>query len=131
MTDRQPIVNATTAPLTNVLRFGALVDACVQRPRHLPGIGVFYGHSGFGKTWSAVHAAHRTRARYVECGESWTKLRFLRALAEELGVSQRGTGPDLVERIIIAVCRVWPRGLEFRWWRGCHAALRRAIRLQL
>lgn len=104
MTDRQPIVNATTAPLTNVLRFGALVDACMRRPRHLPGLGVFYGHSGLGKTWSAVFIANRddVRALYIECGESWTKLRFLRALAKELGVSQRGAGPDLVERIIIA-----------------------------
>ncbi|WP_299440243.1 ATP-binding protein [uncultured Rhodospira sp.] len=102
MTDKQPTVNATTAPLTNVLRFGALVDACVQRPRHLPGLGVFYGHSGLGKTWSATHAAHRTRARYVECGESWTRARFLSVLAVEVGVDGRGRAADVVDRIIMA-----------------------------
>ncbi|MQX36853.1 AAA family ATPase [Roseospira navarrensis] len=102
MTDRQPSVNATTAPLGNVLRFGALLDACIQRPAHLPGLGVFYGHSGYGKTWSAVHAANKTRARYVECGESWTRARFLAAVAVEVGVDGHGRAADVVDRIILA-----------------------------
>jgi len=102
MTAHRIEVNATTAPLTNVALFGGLVDRLINRPRHLPGIGLFYGFSGLGKTWSATHAAHRTRARYIECGESWTKGKFLKALAIEVGVEPRGTAADLVERIIMA-----------------------------
>lgn len=102
MTTPKVEVNATTAPLTNVALFGELVDRLVGRPRHLPGIGLFYGFSGLGKTWSAVHAAHKSRARYIEAGESWTRGKFLKALAIEVGVDPRGTAADLVERIIMA-----------------------------
>jgi len=102
MTAQRIEVNATTAPLTNVALFGELVDRLLNRPRHLPGLGVFYGFSGLGKTWSATHAAHRYRARYIECGQSWTRGKFLTALAIEVGADPRGTAADLVERIIMA-----------------------------
>jgi len=102
MTTQRIEVNATVAPLTNVALFGGLVDRLVNRPRHLPGIGLFYGFSGLGKTWAATHAAHKARARYIEAGQSWTRGKLLRALAIEVGVDPRGTAADLIDRIIMA-----------------------------
>lgn len=93
----------TTAPLTNVALFSGLLAKLIDRPPHLPGIGCFYGYSGYGKTWSARYGANKRRAFYLECGESWTKLKFLRALLSELGVAPRGTAADLVDQAVIAL----------------------------
>ncbi len=96
-------VNGTTAILTNVTLFSELVNRIMTRPAHLPGIGVFHGFSGYGKTFSAIYAAHRTRAYYLEVGESWTKAKFVRQLLIELGRDPRGTVADMVELAIQAL----------------------------
>lgn len=91
---------ATTAPLRNVALFAGLVDQVVNRPRHLPGFGVFHGFSGYGKTRAAVYAANKHRAYYVEVGESWTRRTFCQALLTELGLRAKGSVPDMVQQII-------------------------------
>jgi hypothetical protein len=88
------------APTRNVLQFSTLAERVCNRNPDLPGIGIFYGFSGFGKTRSAEYSAHKQRAFYVEVGESWTKKFFLQRLATEIGVSDKGSIPIIVERII-------------------------------
>jgi DNA transposition AAA+ family ATPase len=95
-----PNVNRTIAPLKNVSLFTALVDRVMNRSPHLPGMATFHGFSGFGKTFSATYAANTYRAYYVEVGESWTKKKFCQSVLTEMGLNDRGTIPDLVERII-------------------------------
>lgn len=95
-----PTVNRTIAPLKNVSLFTALVDRVMNRSPHLPGMATFHGFSGFGKTFSATYAANTYRAYYVEVGESWTKKKFCQSVLTEMGLSDRGTIPDLVERVI-------------------------------
>lgn len=90
----------TIAPLRNVVLFDELLDRVVSRRKHLPGLGVFYGFSGLGKTFSATYGAQRHRALYVEVGESWTKAAFCKALLTELGVRPRGTTADMINAII-------------------------------
>ncbi len=87
-----------TAPLTNIALFTGMMDRLMNRPAHLPGLGVFYGFSGYGKTRAAIQGAIKYRCLYVECGESWTKARFLRAVLGELGMPTKGTAATLVER---------------------------------
>jgi DNA transposition AAA+ family ATPase len=101
MTDSAPSVNGngTIAPLRNVALFRDLLQRLAERPRHLPGMGLFYGFSGYGKTFSAIYGANKERAFYIEMGESWTKKKFCQALLTELGVPAKGTVPDLVEQI--------------------------------
>lgn len=93
----------TIAPLRNVSLFTELLERVVSRPSHLPGMGVFYGFSGYGKTFSATYGAHKQRAFYVEVGDSWTKAKFCRALLTELGLDARGTIADMIDRIIAAL----------------------------
>lgn len=90
----------TIAPLRNVTLFNELVTRVVDRPRHLPGLATFHGFSGYGKTWAATYAANRFQAYYVEVGESWTKVKFCKALLIELGLQPRGTVADMVDAII-------------------------------
>jgi len=100
MTNVDPPINGTTAPLRNVALFQSLVQEVVNRPRHLPGMATFHGFSGYGKTKAATYAANKFRAYYIEVGESWTKRKFIQALATELGLDTRGTVADLVDKII-------------------------------
>lgn len=98
-----PSINGTTAPLTNVALFADLLTRLIERPSHLPGIGLFYGFSGYGKTWSARYGANKRRAYYLECGESWTKGKFLRALLAAVGREPRGTAADMADQAVDAL----------------------------
>lgn len=104
MSQMPPKINepgtGTIAPLQNVALFTDLVQRVVNRPRHLPGLAIFHGFSGYGKTFSATYAANRHRAYYLEVGESWTKRKFCVALLTELGLSPAGTIADMVDQII-------------------------------
>ena len=93
-------IESTTAILTNVTLFSELASRVLSRPAHLPGIGVFHGFSGYGKTFAATFAAHKAHAYYLEVGESWTKGKFCRQLLIALGQEPRGTIADMVERAI-------------------------------
>lgn len=90
------------APLRNVAAMGVLVERLRERPLHLPGLGVFHGYSGYGKTYAAIYAQNRTGGPRVEVGDSWTKRTFLRALLKEVGVNEpRGTVADLAEQLVM------------------------------
>ena len=58
-------VNTGIAPLTNVALCLGTLKRAINRPRHLPGITVFYGPSGFGKSTAAACAVIQCRACYV------------------------------------------------------------------
>ena len=53
------MVNAGIAPLTNVALCLGTLRRAIDRPRHLPGITVFYGPSGYGKSTAAAVAVIR------------------------------------------------------------------------
>lgn len=88
------------AILKNVVLFRTLVKRVTGRASHLPGIGCFYGHSGLGKTFSAVGAANATRAYYVQVGDTWTRRTLADAVIRELGLTGRGSVGDRVSMII-------------------------------
>lgn len=96
-------VNTSYANLANVSLFVELLERVTARHRDLPGLAVFYGWAGLGKTKSATRAAHIHRAYYVEVGESWTKAKFCKALLTELGLPARGTVADMIDAIVIAL----------------------------
>lgn len=102
MTDMIQNVN-TIAPLANVSNFMELMETVMNSPAHLPSMAVFYGYSGYGKTFSATYAAHSYRAMFLEIGRSWSATKFLEALCEELGVKTRGTKSGKMDRIIEAL----------------------------
>lgn len=91
------------ANLANVALFVELLERVTARHKDLPGLAVFYGWAGLGKTKSATKAAHIHRAYYVEVGESWTKAKFCKALLTELGLPAKGTVADMIDAIVISL----------------------------
>lgn len=89
------------AALKNVAAMMGLVHRLADRGNHLPGLGVFHGFSGFGKTYAAIYAQNKTGGLRVEIGDSWTRRTFLQHVMRELGVNDpRGTVAELAERAI-------------------------------
>ena len=101
MTQTNTDTNGTTtmAPLQNVALCTVAMAEAIDRPLHLPGLVVFYGPSGWGKSFSATYAANKFKAYYVEAKESWTKKSFLQAILKEMGAVPAKTISDMVDQI--------------------------------
>lgn len=93
---------ATAGPVatTNVAAFMTLATKLIERDPNAPGLGVFYGPSGFGKTYASIFAQNRTRAIRVEVGDYWTRKTLLKAILAEAGQVARGTIADMAEEVI-------------------------------
>jgi DNA transposition AAA+ family ATPase len=93
---------ATLAPLKNVAAMMGLIERLKSRGAHMPGFGVNYGPSGYGKTYAAIFGQNKTRGPRIEIGDSWTKKTLVCAILKELGVREpRGTVATLTEQVII------------------------------
>ena len=95
----KPNPAGTTAPLTNVALCMSALEGAMNRSIHLPGMVVFYGASGLGKSFSASYAANYHQAYYVECKSLWTKKALLLAMAKEMGISPARTIYELADQI--------------------------------
>lgn len=82
----------TVAALKNVGLCADALQRATDRAAHLPGMVVFYGPSGFGKSTAAAFVANRTRAYYVECRSTWTRRATLTAILHEMGIAAPGGG---------------------------------------
>ncbi len=92
-------VNGAVAQLKNLVLFDDLVRRLVGRAPHLPGLGVFHGFSGYGKSFAAGAAVVTHRAHYIECKSVWTPKFFAEKLAVVVGVNAKGNIPTLIERV--------------------------------
>ena len=99
MSQFEPQVNLTTAPLTNVARCNGALQTAMNRPSHLPGLVAFYGPSGWGKSTAAAYCANRHRAYYVECKSSWTKKALLSSILTEMGIAPAKTLYEMADQI--------------------------------
>jgi predicted metal-dependent hydrolase len=91
MSDFTPPVN--TAPLRNVALFVQLMDRLMTRSASLPGMGMFYGPSGYGKTTSAIYGAQKYRAYHVMVRSVWTSADLVKNIARKvLGAQAKITG---------------------------------------
>lgn len=102
MTDENQLYN-TVAPLANVVRLRALVDRIQNRPHGLPGMGTFYGPSGFGKSMAGVYVANKFQAVLVEVKSVWTIKKLCQAILKELGVPAASTGSEMLDQICEAL----------------------------
>lgn len=87
------------APLENVGLATTALDRAIQRERHLPGLVVFYGKSGFGKTFAGNFAANKHRAYYVQYRSNWTKKFFLLSILKDMGIVPARTTPEMADQI--------------------------------
>ncbi|QFT70719.1 hypothetical protein FIU93_28300 [Labrenzia sp. THAF35] len=92
------------AALKNVSRFLVLMETLINRGVHLPGLGVFHGFSGYGKTYASLYATNKKGALRLEVGDSWNKKTFLQKLLIEAGAKPgRMTIADLTEEAIMVL----------------------------
>ncbi len=98
----------TVAPLTNVAILQELVGRLRNRKPDLPGIGCFYGYSGYGKTVATNYAVNKLDeyAAYVEVRSTWTKKKFILSLLQELTPGIRYGGKPTCDLIEIAAERL-------------------------
>lgn len=89
----------TIAPLQNVTLLLAAVQQVNDRAVHLPGIVVFYGPAGYGKSMAAVYATNKTRAYFVRCQSSWSTGWLLKSILREMGLPSKGTTAALAEMV--------------------------------
>ncbi|MEO1398314.1 MAG: ATP-binding protein [Pseudomonadota bacterium] len=97
--DRPHWTRSTIAPLRNVAEFCELIELCGGRAANLPGMALFYGPSGFGKSSAAAYATGKYNALHIQLQSLWTAKKFARAMAIEAGLSPRGSAADMVEQV--------------------------------
>ena len=98
MTQNQENIN-TVAPLRNVVAMVALIDRVMNRSHGLPGMAVFYGPSGFGKTSAGVYSGIKFQAITVQVKSVWTKKSLCEAILSEAGIAPENTISRQVDQI--------------------------------
>lgn len=98
MTTQQQPVN-TVANLPNVQLCMTLMQRLISRDLRLPGMGVFYGPSGFGKSTAASYIRNKLDAYYIECKDSWTKKALHVEILKEMGIRPEGSTYDMYVQI--------------------------------
>lgn len=74
-------------PLRNVVALNNLVQSLKSRHEDLPGLGVFFGPPGLGKTFGCIFAQVQHDAILVTVQELWTKRDLLEAVLNELSIA--------------------------------------------
>lgn len=87
------------APLRNIRVLDELLQRSVNRDAHLPGIMVFSGPSGFGKSTAVAAIAATYDANYVEVRSVWTKKAFLEAVLKGMGIKPGGTIAMMADQV--------------------------------
>ncbi len=95
---QQMEIGNSVQPLTNVATMATLVKELQGRTFGMPGLGVFYGYPGYGKTFGAIFCATTFDVIHLSMQGDWTKKTFLERLLNELGVPAKRTIPDMVSQ---------------------------------
>ncbi|MEO0496295.1 MAG: ATP-binding protein [Pseudomonadota bacterium] len=78
-----------------------IADTLVNRASGLPGIGVMFGYSGYGKTVAANYVRNATGAHLIEVKSYWSKKAFAESLLVALhDPNPKGTVTQMLDRAI-------------------------------
>src|SRR4051812_13797435 len=78
----------------------ATLERLSTRRLGVPGIGVLYGPSGWGKTFSTNTLANESRAYYVQILSAWRSKDLLEKILSEMGVAHgRATVSKLLDMV--------------------------------
>lgn len=97
--------NYNLAPLRNVSSFLTLAKRLQNRGAGLPGMGCFYGPSGYGKTTASLYSANELDACAVQCKSVWTQKKLCQTICLELGLHPAKSIADMVDQISEALAR--------------------------
>jgi DNA transposition AAA+ family ATPase len=87
------------APLRNVLLLRGVLDQLRARSSNLPGVAVFYGRAGVGKSNACAAAAAGYNAIYVEMRDHFTRKSFLLAILGEMGLKPEHTAAEIFNQV--------------------------------
>ena len=87
------------ANINNLSLVSVAMERLVNRMDGLPGLGVLYGPSGFGKTTATVAVANETRAYYVQLRSAWSKKTLLEKICFEMGLPPARTAAGCLDLI--------------------------------
>lgn len=74
------------APIATLDLVSATIERLDRRRSGVPGIGVLYGPSGWGKTFATNSIAVESRAYYVQMRSAWRSKTMLEKILYEMGV---------------------------------------------
>lgn len=97
--DKEQKLYNSVAPLRNVAALVALINRVENRTVGLPGMAVFYGPSGYGKTTAAVYAANHFDAYQVQVKSAWTAKKLCGSILLDQGVKPARTIADMVDQV--------------------------------
>lgn len=86
-------------PLANLDLVAIIMEKLVSRQDGLPGLAVYYGPSGYGKTTATVAVANRSRAYYVQMCSVWGRKTLLEKILFEMGIKPSGGIPALLDQV--------------------------------
>lgn len=95
----QPVNTGLPAKTSAVAACHQAIKRTEGRHALLPGLAVFYGPSGFGKSVAASFIAVKTRAYYVQVKSSYTKKAFLQAILREMSIPAATTLAEMTDQI--------------------------------
>jgi len=86
-------------PLRNVTKLAELLLRVRDRATGLPGMGCFYGPSGYGKSFAAMYSANASRAYHVQVKSCWGAKKLAQSILVDMGIAAAGTIPDMIDQI--------------------------------
>lgn len=87
-------------PTRNVTLLMELLSRITKRPdRNLPGMGTFYGPTGYGKTMAVCACALPHRAYYVQMRSLWTRKYLLEMILSQMTITPARTMPQMLTQI--------------------------------
>ncbi len=107
MTAMEKPVNSAggIAQIRNVMLCYDAITRTQDRHALLPGLAVFYGRSGEGKTLAATHMALKLRAYYLQVKSTWTKKDFMEALLLEMSIKPASTTSAMAKQAATELAR--------------------------
>jgi hypothetical protein len=84
----------------NVARLAEAGDALINRAPGMPGMGLVYGPTGYGKTTATAWFVNQVRGVYVRAMALWSPSSFLAAVQREIDIEPQGGLAQQAEAII-------------------------------
>jgi hypothetical protein len=93
------------APTSNIGLVHTVMESLTTRAPGLPGIGIFYGRSGLGKSFGAAYASHPAgfNGIYVSCRSIETRKSLLEQMCKATGITPKGTNAAILDDMIEAL----------------------------
>lgn len=87
-------------PIKNVAKLAAAGEALIQRAMSMPGMGLIWGRTGFGKTTAATWLVNQVNGVYVRALATSTPASLLGSISREIDLPIKGSCANMTEAIV-------------------------------